>query len=225
MALHAKNIKKVLGNPGLEILKGINIEIGDGEFVSLKGRSGSGKSTLLYILSTLDTPSEGSIVINNINISSLPSKELHNFRNQKIGYVFQFHYLLSELTALENVLMPARKTSQEKRKTEYAHHLLELFGLIHRLDHLPRQLSGGEQQRVSIARALVMEPTLLFADEPTGNLDSSNTEKVFSIFEKINQDLKTTIVMVTHDNDLAKKAGRTIELLDGQVMKDERNAG
>lgn len=225
MALHAKNIKKILGSPGLEILKGISFEIKSGEFVSLRGKSGSGKSTLLYILSTLDAPSEGSIVLDNTDISLLSAKELHDFRNKKIGFVFQFHYLLPELTALENVLMPARKSGKESVKLEYAQHLLQLFGLEHRLDHLPKQLSGGEQQRVSIARSLVMNPIFLFADEPTGNLDSSNTEKVLAIFEKINHELATTIVMVTHDNDLAKKAGRTIELFDGQVIKDQRNNG
>ena len=171
MGLQARQIGKVIGEPPARILTDINLEIQDGEFVALTGRSGSGKSTLLYILSSLDAASEGTVTIDGQVISSMNPTELARFRNQKIGFVFQFHYLINELSALENVLLPAKKTGQESARQQYAEFLLNEFGLGEKKRRLPRELSGGEQQRVAIERALVMEPAYLVADEPTGSLD------------------------------------------------------
>jgi len=223
MSLISKNIYKNLGNPPQEILKNISFEIESGDFVSLKGRSGSGKSTLLYVLSTLDNPTKGELVLDGISIKDLSSEDLHRFRNEKIGFVFQFHFLLPELTALENVLMPARKFKKEIEKEKYALELMEMFELTDRMHHLPRELSGGQCQRVAIARSLIMNPTFLFADEPTGSLDSVNSERVFQILSQVNKDLKTTILMVTHDDEFSRRARRVIELKDGMVVSDLRN--
>jgi putative ABC transport system ATP-binding protein/lipoprotein-releasing system ATP-binding protein len=213
------DVKKTFGTPPTNVLKGISLDIKDGEFVALTGKSGSGKSTLLYIVSTLDNPSSGEVEISDEKVTQMSQKRLHEFRNEKMGFVFQFHYLLPELTALENVLMPARKTNKQIEKREHAEYLLKEFGLDKKHDRLPRQLSGGEQQRVAIARALIMQPQYLFADEPTGNLDSVNGEKVMNIFKTINQDMKTTVIMVTHDPDFAQLASRQIFLVDGLVSK------
>jgi lipoprotein-releasing system ATP-binding protein len=218
ISISLKNITKSLGTPSQPILKGIDFDIEKGQFVALKGKSGSGKSTLLYVISTLDEPTSGELFLNGINISQLTPKELHLFRNEKIGFVFQFHYLLSELTALENVLMPTRKQGLQKKKEARAKELLDLFGLNDKMDNRPGQLSGGQNQRVAIARSLVMDPLFLFADEPTGSLDSANSDNVFKIFEKINKEFGTTIVMVTHDDDLSKRAQRVIDLKDGRVV-------
>ena len=218
MSIIATDIKKTFGTPPTEVLKGLSLEIRDGEFVALTGRSGSGKSTLLYILSTLDDASAGSIRISEREVTKMGSDELHRFRNEKMGYVFQFHYLLPELSALENVLMPAVKFKRTEERRERAMALLSEFGLGDKLDRLPRQLSGGEQQRVAIARALVMEPRYLFADEPTGSLDSVNGEIVMKILHKINKEGGTTIVMVTHDPDFAAQADRAIHLVDGRIQ-------
>ncbi len=217
MGLVAKELRKSIGNPAVEILKGLSFAIEDGEFVALTGRSGSGKSTLLYLLSTLDPPTSGEVEIGGIATNRLDSRELHRFRNEKMGYVFQFHYLLPELSALENVLMPARKGGRENEMRGHALDLLREFGLHEKSDRLPRQLSGGEQQRVAIARALVMNPRYLFADEPTGSLDSVNGEKVMSIFQDVNRRLGTTVVMVTHDPEFASRAKRAIHLVDGRL--------
>jgi ABC-type lipoprotein export system ATPase subunit len=200
-----------------DILKDISLSINEGEFVALTGRSGSGKSTLLYIISSLDTPSEGTIHIDGQDMLRIPSHQLHRFRNEHIGFVFQFHYLLPELSALENVLMPALKHGSSKEKTPYALQLLEGFGLANKANRLPRQLSGGEQQRVAIARALVMKPRYLFADEPTGNLDSINGDSVMNVFKTVNKEHNTTVVMVTHDPDFANMAHRQIHLVDGEI--------
>jgi putative ABC transport system ATP-binding protein/lipoprotein-releasing system ATP-binding protein len=213
------DVKKTFGTPPTNVLKGISLDIKDGEFVALTGKSGSGKSTLLYIVSTLDNPSSGEVEISDEKVTQMSQKRLHEFRNEKMGFVFQFHYLLPELNALENVLMPARKTKKQIEKREHAEYLLKEFGLEKKHDRLPRQLSGGEQQRVAIARALIMQPQYLFADEPTGNLDSVNGEKVMNIFKTINQDMKTTVIMVTHDPDFAQLASRQIFLVDGLVSK------
>lgn len=220
MSLKAVHIWKNLGDPPQEILKDISFEICPGEFVALKGRSGSGKSTLLYILSTLDNPSRGAVVIDDQEVGSMSATDLHRFRNEKIGFVFQFHYLLPELSALDNVLMPARKAGLEKEKTAYAKELLGLFELDKKHASLPKQLSGGQNQRVAIARAMVMKPAYIFADEPTGSLDSLNSERVFEIFQQINREFKTTIVMVTHDDELSSRAGRVIDLKDGRLTSD-----
>jgi ABC-type lipoprotein export system ATPase subunit len=223
MSLISKNIYKNLGNPPQEILKNISFEIESGEFVSLKGRSGSGKSTLLYVLSTLDNPTKGELILDGVSIKDLSSEALHRFRNEKIGFVFQFHFLLPELSALENVLMPARKYKKEIEKEKYALELMEMFELTDRMHHLPRELSGGQCQRVAIARSLIMNPTFLFADEPTGSLDSVNSERVFQILSQVNKDLKTTILMVTHDDEFSRRAQRVIELKDGMVVSDSKN--
>lgn len=221
MGLKAVNISKSLGHPPQEILKEISFEINEGEFVALKGRSGSGKSTLLYILSTLDNPTVGQIIIDGKEVTQLSTEELHKLRNEKIGFVFQFHYLLPELTALENILMPCRKLGIEIEREKYAKELLSLFDLSKKQSSLPRQLSGGQNQRVAIARSLVMNPTYIFADEPTGSLDSANSEKVFHIFEKVNKEFGTAIIMVTHDDELSQKARRIIDLKDGKVISDQ----
>ncbi|HRG46773.1 MAG TPA: ABC transporter ATP-binding protein [Leptospiraceae bacterium] len=217
------SLNRSFGNPPLEILKSISLQIPKGQFVSVTGRSGSGKSTLLYALSGLDRITSGKVLFSGESIHDMPEKQLNLFRNFKMGFVFQFHYLLPEITVLENVLMPARKTNLHKTKEEEAKKILEDFSLSHCIDKLPGQISGGESQRVSIARALIMRPEYIFADEPTGNLDSVNGEKVLELFRKVNQDYKTTIVMVTHDAGYAKLAQRTIGLSDGRLESDTMN--
>ena len=222
MGIQLHGIGKTFGTPPTEVLKGITFGIQDGEFISLTGRSGSGKSTLLYIISSLDRPSTGRLELSGRNLVEMSESDLHTFRNENMGFVFQFHYLLPELSALENVLMPAFKTNSVDARRDHALGLLKEFGLGDKADRLPRQLSGGEQQRVAIARALVMKPDFLFADEPTGNLDSVNGETVMRILKKINIETKTTIVMVTHDPDFANMATRKIHLADGKIVSDSK---
>ncbi|TGK03209.1 ABC transporter ATP-binding protein [Leptospira langatensis] len=217
MSILIEEIRKSFGKPPTEVIKGISLEIRAGEFVSLTGKSGSGKSTLLYLISSLDDPSGGRVSIDGKDIHSLDQKELHAFRNRHMGFVFQFHYLLPEFTALENVLMPALKAGKLPEKREEAIRLLKRFDLGDKLNYLPSQLSGGQMQRVSIARALVMRPRYLFADEPTGALDSKNAKVVMDIFKDINHSDGTTVIMVTHDPDFAKSAKRQIRLVDGKI--------
>ncbi len=217
MGIFASHIGKAIGHPSTRVLTEINLKIEDGEFVALTGRSGSGKSTLLYILSSLDMPTEGKIEISDRDIQSMESEELHQFRNLKMGFVFQFHYLISELTSLQNVLLPTLKSKREEEKRPYAKFLLEQFGLKEKFHRYPRQLSGGEQQRVAIARALIMDPQYLFADEPTGSLDTVNSEVVMGIIRDVNKKNKTTVLMVTHDPDFANQAERQIRLKDGKL--------
>lgn len=212
------NIKKSFGQPPTEVLKGISGEIKTGEMLAITGRSGSGKSTLLYIISSLDRPSAGEVIIDKVSLSEISQMELHRFRNQKMGFVFQFHYLLPELSALENVMMPTSKFKQEPQHKEFAMELLTEFGIKDKAKSLPSQLSGGEQQRVAIARALVMKPQYLFADEPTGNLDSVNGELVINLFKRINKERGTTIIYVTHDQTFANEASRKINLVDGRMV-------
>lgn len=219
MALIIKDVTKSFGEPPQLILKGISEEIKDGEMVSITGRSGSGKSTLLYIMSSLDRPTAGTVEIDGVQISKMNSVELHHFRNMKMGFVFQFHYLLPELTALENVLMPAMKSKVHAEKRDFALELLRQFEIENKADSFPSQLSGGEQQRVAIARALIMKPRYLFADEPTGNLDSVNGANVMAIFKRINQENGTTILYVTHDQEFASLASRKINMVDGRITK------
>jgi putative ABC transport system ATP-binding protein/lipoprotein-releasing system ATP-binding protein len=219
MGIKAIGIGKVIGDPPTRVLSDISFEIEDGEFVALTGRSGSGKSTVLYLLSTLDNPTEGRIEISGVDVSAMDPEALHVFRNQQVGFVFQFHYLIAELNTLENVLVPAFKFDEALKRKKYAEYLLEQFGLSDKSHRLPRQLSGGEQQRVAIARALVMEPKYLFADEPTGSLDTINGDIVMKIIADVNRDQKTTVVMVTHDPDFAKQARRQIMLVDGRMVK------
>lgn len=218
MGIIAKHVGKEIGAPATRVLTDISLEIQEGEFVALTGRSGSGKSTLLYLLSSLDSPSEGQIEIGGQDLQKMSQEALHLFRNQHMGFVFQFHYLIAELTAIENVLMPTVKQNQKEKRRSHAEALLAKFGLQDKMRRLPRQLSGGEQQRVAIARALIMEPQSIFADEPTGSLDTANGDTVMKILCDINRDKKTTIVLVTHEPDFAKLASRQIVLKDGRIQ-------
>ena len=217
MGLAVENLVKSFGNPPNEIVRNLSFTVDDGELLAITGRSGSGKSTLLYLLSSLDSPTSGHVIWDGENIQTWDHKRLHHFRNRHVGFVFQFHYLLPELTALENVAMPARKAGLWDEKLEEAKNILTEFGLGHRLHHKPSQMSGGEQQRVAIARALVMNPRFVFADEPTGNLDSVNGQLVMDIFLRLNREKKTTIVYVTHDAGYARLARRCLHLVDGQI--------
>lgn len=211
------NLKKSFGEPAIEILHGLSFEIPDKSFVSITGKSGSGKSTLLYSMSTLDHPTSGSVYFDGVEISSMNEKDVHQFRNLKMGFIFQFHYLLPELTAIENVLMPSRRTRQHLLRRNRAEELLNQFGLTDKFDRLPRQLSGGEQQRVAIARALIQEPKYVFADEPTGNLDSNNGEIVMNLLKSTTRNSNTTVIYVTHDPDFAALADQKIFLRDGNL--------
>jgi lipoprotein-releasing system ATP-binding protein len=221
-ALELKGVCKDLGEPPQRILSDITFSIEQGEFVSLTGRSGSGKSTLLYVLSTLDSLSAGEVLYNGRAVNEFGERELHELRNKNIGFVFQFHYLLPELSALENVLMPTRKAGLYEQKYQDGLRVLREVGLEGKEASLPRQLSGGQAQRVAIARSLIMNPKFLFADEPTGALDSTNGDNVMKLFLDINERHGTTIVMVTHDADFASRASRKIALVDGRVVRDEK---
>jgi lipoprotein-releasing system ATP-binding protein len=220
MGFEARNLVKSFGRPPVPVLKGLSFRIADGEFVAVTGRSGSGKSTLLYTLSTLDPATSGAVLLDGRDTGSLSQKDLHRFRNQRMGFVFQFHYLLPELVCEENVLFPARKTGRQEELRGHAVQLMEDFEISHIRRKLPGQISGGERQRVAIARALVMKPKYLFADEPTGNLDSVSGEKVISLFERVNRERGTTVIMVTHEPDYAARAGRRIGLKDGEIEFD-----
>lgn len=221
MPLEAIQVSKSFGEPPTKVLHELDFRIAEGEFVALTGRSGSGKSTLLYLLGALDFPTSGKILIDDKDISEISSEALHELRNRSVGFVFQFHYLLPELTAIENVLMPSRKAASKgvaiEEYVERAHGLMDEFGMSDKKSRLPRQLSGGEQQRVAIARALAMRPRYLFADEPTGSLDTVNSDIVMSLFEKTNREDKTTVILVTHDPGFAARATRQIKLVDGRI--------
>ena len=201
-------------------LKGVTLEIAEGEFVALMGRSGSGKSTLLHQLGLLDMPTSGSILVNNKNVLTLPEVERTRFRLQHLGYVFQEYALIAEFTALENVSFPAMAFGDDSAKKR-AEHLLDLVGLKDRMNHYPSELSGGEQQRVAIARSLINNPKVLFADEPTANLDTVSSEVVFKLFQKLNKELKQTILVVTHEPEDKKYVDRVIWLKDGLIEKEE----
>jgi ABC-type lipoprotein export system ATPase subunit len=220
--LNCDSLVKSFGEPATLAIRDVTLSIKKGEFVSLTGRSGSGKSTLLYMLSGLDTPSSGKVYLEGKDLFRMESKEAHSFRNKNIGFVFQFHYLLPELSAIENILMPTRKIGEEGKKRDYARSLLKDFGLEHCKDKYPSQMSGGEQQRAAIARALIMEPGLIFADEPTGNLDTANGDKTMEIFKQRNKENGTTILYVTHDPEYAALADRRINMVDGQIESDQR---
>lgn len=223
MGIVANDILRVVGETKTIILNGINIRIDDGEFVSIVGKSGSGKSSLLYCLSSLDRPDKGIITIDDQDIYQVSESDLNTVRNNKIGFIFQFHFLLPELSALENVLLPSTALgSKKKDKSEKAYELLRIVGLKGKEHRLPRELSGGEQQRVAIARAFINDPKYVFADEPTGALDTKNGEAVMDLIEGFNQERKTTVVFVTHDMEFAKKAKRTITLKDG-IIENEKN--
>lgn len=212
-----KHITKKYGQ--LDVLKGVDLHIRESEVVSIVGSSGAGKTTLLTILGTLDKATSGEILFNNINITSLSEKKLAAFRNQHIGFVFQFHHLLPEFTALENVCIPAFINKTSKKEAEQkALGLLDLLGLKHRAQHKPSELSGGEQQRVAVARALINNPKVIFADEPSGNLDSENARNLHELFFRLRDELKQTIVVVTHNEALANTADRKLVMKDGLIQ-------
>lgn len=219
MIIEARNIEKSFG--ALKVLKGIDFQVEKGEVVSIMGASGAGKSTLLQILGTLSTPDSGSLVIDGTDVLHLGSRELAAFRNSSIGFVFQFHHLLPEFTSLENVMIPALIAGKSDRqaRTE-ALELLETMGLKDRTDHKPSELSGGEQQRVAIARALINRPAVLFADEPSGNLDTRTKAEIHNLFFTLRDTLGQTIIIVTHDPDLAKMCDRSLFMRDGQFVED-----
>ena len=218
MSISAINVTKSFGTPPVNAISQVSLDIRDGEFIALMGKSGSGKSTLLYLLSSLDIVSDGQIIIDNKNLIKMSKEEIYAFRNKHMGFVFQFHYLIAELSALENVLLPCLKDKTTDQHLTFAKELLDRFDLKNKYDRLPSQLSGGEQQRVAIARALIMKPRYLFADEPTGSLDSINGRIVMEILKNANKDYKTTIIMVTHDFDYASIADRKILLQDGKII-------
>ena len=216
--VNLKKFYKLENGVKIEALKGVSIEIEKGEMVALMGPSGSGKSTLLHLIGGIDTPTDGEVYINNSDIFKMRDKELTKFRNKNIGFVFQFHYLLPEFTALENVLIPTQFYNYRNNgKEKGARELLTKLGLGDRLNHRPSQLSGGEQQRVAIARAIINEPTVILADEPTGNLDSNNTKIVMDILKNLNLEKEVSIIIATHDNFVASYCDRTIRLKDGLV--------
>ncbi len=214
--IKAHDLHKSFGN--VEVLKGVDLSLGKSEVVSIVGPSGAGKTTLLQILGTLSQPDKGYVEIASQAIGKMKDKELSRFRCENIGFVFQFHNLLPEFTALENVCIPAFIAARERRESERrAKELLELMGLGDRLKHKPAQMSGGEQQRVAIARAVINAPSVLFADEPSGNLDSKNREEIHALFFKLREQMGQTTVIVTHDEQLASMADRRIEMIDGLI--------
>lgn len=215
--IKAENIHKSFGT--LKVLKGVSLEVKRSEVVSIMGQSGAGKTTLLQILGTLSAMDSGSLLIDEVNVGTMNDNELSDFRNRRIGFVFQFHHLLPEFTALENVMMPALIAGRDKREAEKeALNLLKMMNLAERTTHKPSALSGGEQQRVAIARAIVNHPALLLADEPSGNLDTKNRDEIHSLFFRLRDELGQTTVIVTHDDGLASMADRKITMRDGLIL-------
>jgi lipoprotein-releasing system ATP-binding protein len=222
--INAKNIHRKFGS--LEVLKGLDFDIPEKEIVAITGASGAGKSTLLHILGSLDKPDQGSLSIAGIHPFSLSDKKLAAFRNRHIGFVFQFHHLLPEFSALENICIPAFIAGLDKKEAHNkAQVLAELLGITQRLDHRPAALSGGEQQRVAVCRALINAPSVVLADEPSGNLDSRNARELHALFLKLRKELGQTFVVVTHNQELAKLADRIIHLVDGRIGSDHTEAG
>ncbi len=216
--ISAENIRKTYGN--LEVLKGVSLEVKTGEIVSIVGASGAGKSTLLHILGTIDRADEGKVVIDGVDVFALKDKKLAEFRNKKIGFVFQFHHLLPEFTALENVCIPAFIAGKSRKDAEKeAERLLDFMELKDRLTHKPGELSGGEQQRVAIARALINKPSVVLADEPSGNLDSKASKALHELFFDLRKELGQTFVIVTHNKELAGMTDRTLTIKDGVIIQ------
>lgn len=214
--IKASNIHKSYGD--LHVLKGIDLTVEKGEIISIVGKSGAGKSTLLHILGTLDLTDQGNIELNNTNVSDLSQKELARFRNKNIGFIFQFHHLLNEFTAEENVAIPAFISGEPKQKSlDRAKELLDYLGLAERINHKPNELSGGEQQRVAVARALMNDPSVVFADEPTGNLDKATSNDLHNLLIRLRNDMNQTFVIVTHNEELANLSDRTITMEDGLI--------
>lgn len=221
--LELKNIEKTYGDKiKAKVLHNINLKINKGEFVAIIGQSGSGKSTMLNLMGTLDSPSSGEIYINNQRTDDLSKNKLADVRNKDLGFIFQFHYLLPEFTVLENVLMPylisGKKVNKEIKAR--ANELLDIVGLSKVKNNLATDLSGGQQQRAAIARALINNPKIILADEPTGNLDSNTTNEVYNLLRDINEKYDTTFIIITHDNKIAQKADRVIEVSDGKIQSD-----
>lgn len=217
MILDAVNIHKRYGH--LDVLKGVSLQVQKGEIVSLVGPSGAGKSTLLHIIGTLDKPDSGTVSINGVQMFKQSEKSLSAFRNQSIGFIFQFHHLLPEFTALENVCIPAFIGGKPKKETEAkAADLLALLKLGHRTQHKPTELSGGEQQRVAVARALINQPALILADEPSGNLDTHHASELHRLFFELREKLNQTFVIVTHNEELANMADRKVQMKDGEIV-------
>ena len=210
----AQNINKFYGT--LQVLKNVSLQISKAEVVAIVGASGAGKTTLLQLIGTLDKPTDGKISINNTDVAALSDKKLSAFRNKNIGFVFQFHHLLPEFTAIENVCLPALIADVSKKEaTQKAAELLSLLGVSHRIDHKPNELSGGEQQRVAVARALINDPSVILADEPSGNLDTNNAHELHKLFFTLREKLQQTFVIVTHNKDLADMSDRQLLMKDG----------
>lgn len=221
--IELKNIDKIYGTLiKTQVLHGINLDFKEASFNSIIGQSGSGKSTLLNIMGTLDTPTSGEVLINGKNTRGMNKNALAELRNETIGFIFQFHYLLPEFTALENVLMPYRIKNVKPPKEIYerANELMDLVGLYKVKNNLATMMSGGQQQRTAIARALINNPKIILADEPTGNLDSESTENIYNLLREINERYKTTFVIITHDRKIAEKADRIVEIKDGRINMD-----
>ena len=215
--IKATDITKSYGD--LNVLKGISLDIGKGEIVTIVGPSGAGKTTLLQIMGTLDRADSGSVIYDNVNLNIMSPKQLSKFRNEEIGFVFQFHQLLPEFNALENVCIPGFIARRPRKEVELkARDLLDFLGLTERMDHKPGELSGGEQQRVAVARALINDPGVILADEPSGNLDSENKQELHKLFIQLRKEFGKTLVIVTHDRELAGMADRIIKMKDGRIV-------
>lgn len=215
--IEAKNITKKFDS--LTVLEGVNLKVEKGEFVSIVGASGAGKTTLLQILGSLDSPTEGDVVINDVSLFSLKEKELSEFRNKHIGFVFQFHQLLPEFTAVENIMIPALIAGRKREEAKAAAmELLQYLNLSERAKHKPNELSGGERQRVAVARALINRPDVLLADEPTGSLDSKNKEELNRLFLDLRSKFNQTLIVVTHDMEMASISDRVIKMQDGRIL-------
>ena len=217
--IHLTNIEKSFGS--LEVLKGIDLEINKGEVVSIVGPSGAGKTTLLQIMGTLDRPDSGKVIVDGVDVSTLSQKKLSDFRNQHVGFVFQFHQLLPEFTALENIMIPAFIAGKSQKEAKRrALELLDFMGLTERAEHKPNELSGGEKQRVAVARALVNNPAVILADEPSGSLDTKNKGELHQLFFDVRDKFGQTFVIVTHDEQLASITDRTIHMKDGRILEE-----